>query len=115
VISTVKGTNFVSDTMSYKILRGHSYDINLLNVHVPTGDKIDDVKDSFYEELEHVFKKFLEYHTKILLGDMNAKVGIENESLHEINSDNGVRMVNFATFKILKVKSTLALNLDVHK
>jgi hypothetical protein len=28
--------------------------------HVPTEDKIDDMKDSFCEELEHVFDKFHE-------------------------------------------------------
>jgi hypothetical protein len=27
-------------------------------VHAPTEDKTDDVKNSFYEELEHVFDKF---------------------------------------------------------
>jgi hypothetical protein len=32
-------------------------------------------KDSFYEELEDVFDHFPKYHTKILLGDFNAKVG----------------------------------------
>jgi hypothetical protein len=43
---------------------------------------------------------------KILLGDINAKVGREeifkpttgNESLHEISNDTGVRVVNFNTF-----------------
>jgi hypothetical protein len=42
---------------------------------------------------------------KILLGDLNVKVGRENifkptighESLHQDISDNGVRIVNFAT------------------
>jgi hypothetical protein len=42
---------------------------------------------------------------KNLLGDFNAKVRrkdifkpkIENESLHDISNDNGVRAVNFAT------------------
>jgi hypothetical protein len=44
---------------------------------------------------------------KIVLGEFNVKVGredtfkstIENESLHEISNDNGVRAVNFATSK----------------
>jgi hypothetical protein len=39
---------------------------------------IDDVKDSFYEELECVFDKFPNYHMKILSGDFNAKVGRED-------------------------------------
>jgi hypothetical protein len=30
----------------------------VLNVHAPTEGKIDDIKDRFYEELEHVFDEF---------------------------------------------------------
>jgi hypothetical protein len=45
-----------------------------LNAHALTEDKTDQVKDSFYEELECVFDKFPKYHMKILLGDFNAKV-----------------------------------------
>jgi hypothetical protein len=52
---------------------------------------------------------------KILLGDFNAKVSREdifkltigNESTQEISTDNGVRIVNFATSKNLAVKSTM--------
>jgi hypothetical protein len=72
-------------------------------------DKIDDVKHNFYNELEHAFHKFPKYHTKILLGNSNAKEGREdmfkltsgNESLHEISNDNR-RVVNFDTSKNLK-------------
>jgi hypothetical protein len=64
---------FVSDRMSYIILRGRWCQVIVLNVHDPTEDKTDDVNDSFYEELERVFYKFPEYHMKILLGDFNAK------------------------------------------
>jgi hypothetical protein len=46
--------------MSYIILRGRWCDI-VLNNHSPTEDKIDVVKDRFYEELEHVFDKFPKY------------------------------------------------------
>jgi hypothetical protein len=66
---------FVSDRVSFIILRGIWCNIIVLNVHAPTEDKTDDVKDSFYEELEHVFDKFPKYHTKVLLGDFSAKVG----------------------------------------
>jgi hypothetical protein len=33
--------------------------LNVLNVHAPTEDKTDNVKDSFYEELERVFGNFI--------------------------------------------------------
>jgi hypothetical protein len=76
--SAVKRVEFVSDRMSYIILRGRWCHIIVLNVHAPTDDKTDDVKDSLYEELERVFDKFPKYHMKILLGDFNAKVGRED-------------------------------------
>jgi hypothetical protein len=75
------------------------------------------VKESFYEELERIFDKFPKYYMKMLL-DFNAKVGgegifkqtIGSESLHEINNDNGVRIVNFATSTKLAVRSTMFLH-----
>jgi hypothetical protein len=48
IISAVKRVGFVSDRMSYIILRGRWCHTIVLNGHAPTDDKIDDVKDSFY-------------------------------------------------------------------
>jgi exonuclease III len=115
IISAVKRVEFVSDRMSYIILRGSWCHINVLNANTPAEDKTDDVKGSFYEELERVFDTFPKYHTKILLGDFDAKVGREdifeptvgNESLRETSNDNGVRLINFATSKNLRVTSTM--------
>jgi hypothetical protein len=78
IISAVERVESVSDRMSYIMLRGRWCHIIVLNVHAPTEDKTDDVKDSFYEGLECVFDKFPTYHMKILLGDFNAKVGRED-------------------------------------
>jgi hypothetical protein len=83
--------------MSYIILIGRWFHIIVLNVHAPTEDKTDDLKDSFYEELERIFNKVPKYHTKILLGDFSSKIGKEdifkaitvNEGLHENSNENG--------------------------
>jgi hypothetical protein len=64
--------------MSYIIQRGRWCHIIVLNIHAPTEDKNDEVKNSLYEEVERVFDKFPKYHMKILLGDCNAKVGRED-------------------------------------
>jgi hypothetical protein len=104
IISAVKRADIISDRILHIILRGHWYHIILLNAHSITYGKIDDVKNSFYEDMEYMFKEFLEYHMKILL-DFSAKVGrkgifritIGNQSLHKISNDTGV--VNFATSK----------------
>jgi hypothetical protein len=92
-------------------------------VHAPYEDTSDDIKDSFYEELDRVFEQYPRYDLKILLGDFNAKVGREdifkqtigNESSQEISNDNGVRVVNFATSKSLVVKSTMLPHRSIHK
>jgi hypothetical protein len=60
---------------------------------------------------------------EILLGNFNAKVGRENifqptigiESLHPESNDNGIRLVNFVTFKNLIVKSTKFPHRNIHK
>jgi exonuclease III len=54
IMSAVERMEFVSDRMSYIILRGRWCNIIVLNVHAPTEDKIDDIRDRFYEELEQV-------------------------------------------------------------
>jgi hypothetical protein len=80
------------------------------------------VKDSFYEELEHVFDKFPKYHINILLGDSNAKVGKEDifkplgmrvytKSVMTVE----LRVVNFATSKNLTGKSTMYRHRNIHK
>jgi hypothetical protein len=61
IISAVKRVELVNDRMSYIILRGCWRHIIVLRVHAPTEDRIDDVKDSFYEALEYVFNKVPEY------------------------------------------------------
>jgi hypothetical protein len=75
ITSAVIRVEFVSDRMLYISLKGHWCDIIVLNVHAPTEDKDDDIKDSFYEELEQVSDQFPRYHMKILVGDFNAKGG----------------------------------------
>jgi exonuclease III len=44
IVSAVKRLEFVSDRMLYMILRGCWCNIIVLNVHAPTDDKIDDIK-----------------------------------------------------------------------
>lgn len=77
IISAVKRVEFISDSISYILLKGCWCDI-IMNVHKPTENKIDDIKGRFYKELECVFNKFPKYPMKILLGDFNAKVGRED-------------------------------------
>jgi endonuclease/exonuclease/phosphatase family metal-dependent hydrolase len=123
IVSSVKISEFVSDRVSYIILRGRWNNIIVLNVHEPSEEKSDESIDIFYQELEQVFDHFPKYNTKILLGDFNAKMERENifkatigkEILHQDSNDNGVRLVDFATSKNLVVKSTMFPHRSIHK
>jgi hypothetical protein len=58
IVSAVKRVEFVSDRMSYIIIRGYWCHIIVLNVHAPPEHKIDDMKDTCYEEFERVIDEF---------------------------------------------------------
>jgi hypothetical protein len=124
IISALKMFEFINDRMLYIILVliGRWCDVIVPNVHAPTEDKVDDIKDSSYEKLECVFSKFPEHRMKILLGNFIAEVGrksifkptIGNETLNEISYDNGIRVVNVVTSKNLTLRSTMLPHLDIH-
>jgi hypothetical protein len=78
IMSAIRRVEFISDKMSYIILRGRWCNIIVLSVHAPCEDKGDDVKDSFYEELGRVSDDFLRYDMNIFLFDFNAKIGRED-------------------------------------
>ena len=108
---------------SSKFNTNNNSDLITINVHSPTEDKDDKVKDKFYNEFEGVFNKLSRYYMKIVLGDFNAKVGCEDifrptlgkYSLHNESNDNEVRLISFATSKNLVVKSTMFQHKDIHK
>jgi hypothetical protein len=58
VVSAVKGVEFVSDRVSYIVVRGRWDNMIVLNVHALSEEKSDDSRNSFYEELENVFDHF---------------------------------------------------------
>jgi len=81
IVSAVKRVNFVSNRTLYIVLRSRWFNIVVLSVHPPSEEKSDDSKDSRYEELEQEIDHFPKYKMKILLGDFNAKLKREKESI----------------------------------
>jgi len=114
VVSTAKTVEFISDRLSYIVLRGRWSNIIVQNVHATSEEKRM-IKGQICEELEQVFDHFLKCHMNILLGDFNGEVERENifkltvgnENLRRNGNDDGVRIMNFATSKNLVVKSTI--------
>jgi hypothetical protein len=94
-----------------------------LNVLAISEDKVDYIKGRFYEEIERLFDQLSVYHTQILLGNFNAKLGrgnifqqkIGNEFVHPERNDRGIRLVNFATSKNLLINRTTFPHCNIHK
>ena len=86
-------------------------------MHATSEEKSDDSKDNFYDDLEQVFGHFPKHSMKILLVDINTKVGkdyvfnptIWNESLHQDSNDKDVRIVNNASSNIMVLRAVLSL------
>ena len=57
---------FISDHVPCITLNGRWCDITVLNVHAPSEDKDDDIKDGFYKEIERLFNQLPENNMKIL-------------------------------------------------
>jgi len=55
IVTALKRIEFVSDRVSYTVLRGCWCNIIFFHMHVPSEAKSDDSKDSFYEKLEQDF------------------------------------------------------------
>ena len=47
IVSAVNRVEFVSDKLSYRVLRGRWRNIIVVNVHAPSEEKSDESKDSF--------------------------------------------------------------------
>jgi hypothetical protein len=57
----------------------------------------------------------LEYFNAEVSKEDILKISAEDEILHEISNDNGIRVVNFATSKCLIVNITVFPHRNVHK
>ena len=97
--------------------------LRLILVYAPTEDKDDDVKNNFYDQLDKVYRDGQkEKDITMLIGDLNAKVGDNNENMEEVMgrhglgsmNDNGDRLVSFCTEHKLVIGGTLFPHKKIH-
>ena len=106
--------NLANERLCSIRIRGKLYSYSLICAHTPTDESDDDVKDEFYDSLNRLYSLCPSYDTKVLLGDFNAKLGREGvgsasvgkHSLHNVSTDNGRRLADWATSREVVVSST---------
>ena len=104
-------------------IRGKTHNISIICAHAPTEDKSDEDKDKFYDLLEKTYSECRSNDLKLIMGDFNAKIGhdinmsrfVGNESLHEVTSTNGLRLLDFAISTNMVIGSTTFIHKKIHK
>ncbi|PNF18598.1 hypothetical protein B7P43_G06255 [Cryptotermes secundus] len=97
--------------------------MTLMNVHAPTEEKEEEAKDCFCQQMEETYDSIPSNDMKVILGDLNAKIGKEKEhrgvigteSLHDTTNHNGVTLIDFAEIKNLIITSTYFPHKNIHK
>jgi hypothetical protein len=97
--------------------------ITIICAHAPIEDADEEVKNTFYEKLEHIYDIAPKNDVKIVLGDFNPKIGQDdafkpttrNNSAHETSNDNGIRVVDFAVSKNMVISSSYFHHKKIHK
>ena len=119
----VKDFKMINERICCFRLKAKWFSCTLINVHAPTNEKTEEIKEEFYNLLEQNINQIAMSDIKIILGDFKAKVGKEsiykstigNESLHNKTNNNGIKMIQFAISKVLTVRSTTFPNKDIQR
>uniref|UniRef100_A0A183KY64 Endo/exonuclease/phosphatase domain-containing protein n=1 Tax=Schistosoma curassoni TaxID=6186 RepID=A0A183KY64_9TREM len=97
--------------------------MNIIQCYAPTNDSNDDIKDQFYERLQSVIEKCPRKDLTILMGGLNAKVGIDNTGYEDVmgqhelgeRNRNGERFANLCAFNKLIIGGTIFPHKRIHK
>ncbi|VDP37481.1 unnamed protein product [Schistosoma margrebowiei] len=97
--------------------------MNIIQCYAPTNDSNDNIKDQFYDGLQSIIEKCTRKNLTILMGDLNAKVGIDNSGYEDImgrhglgeRNENGERIANLCAFNELVIGGTIFPHKRIHK
>jgi hypothetical protein len=99
------------------------FNLSVINEHVPMEDRDETEKEEFYNHLERTYDTAPSNDIKMIIGDLNAKLGkkeiykdtIGKQSLHTDFSDNGQRIIDFAMSRNLVISCTCFPHKALHK
>ncbi|CAH8515125.1 unnamed protein product [Schistosoma haematobium] len=91
--------------------------MNIIQCYAPINDSNDEIKDQFYERLQSIIEKCPRKDLTILMGDLNAKVGIDNSGYEDIMGRHGLgeRFANLCAFNKLVIGGTIFPHKRIHK
>ena len=113
----------VDERIMYARLKSSHGNMSILVCYAPTNEADDNRKDSFYTKLQEVIDKIPKHDILLCIGDMNAKLGNDNEGFNEYMgvhgmgemNENGLRFASFCMANELVIGSTMFEHRDIHK
>ena len=104
-------------------LRGRHNNLSILQCYAPTNDHEEEDKDLFYEQLQAKLNEIPRHDVITLMGDLNAKVGDDNNGAERTMgkfgcgsiNNNGERLVEFCASNDLVIGGTLFNHPAIHR
>jgi hypothetical protein len=119
-MNKILGFKLISECTCKLRVKGKFHNITLINIHAPTEDKEEDIKEQFYEELQTVQDRVPKHDLTIILGNMNAKLGKEKafsqvvgHNIH-ISNENEELVANYAISNDTFLISTNFQHRNIH-
>ena len=98
--------------------------VTILQCYAPTNEATEEVKDDFYDQLQMVLEQVPCRDVKIVMGDMNANMGMDNTGREEVMgkhgaradmNENSERWADFCQANELVIGGTLFPHKECHK
>ena len=113
----------INDRIVYDRCFSRYVTLSVIQVYAPTNEANKEDKDNFYDQLQLVLDSVHKHDMLIIMGDLNAKVGEDNEGCENImgkygigvRNDNGERRVDFCGLNNLVVTGTIFPHRRIHK
>ena len=97
--------------------------MNVIQCYAPTNDHDEESKDQFYNRLQTVLDKLKDKDINILMGDLNAKVGLDNRGYEEVMgqhalgemNENGEKFADLCALNNLVIGGSIFAHKRIHK
>ena len=97
--------------------------VTLINCYTPTNNTADELKQGFYDSLQGVLDHTPRRDIRILMGDLNAKIGSDNTGRERIIgrhglgclNENGERFADLCFFNDLVIGDSIFPHKTIHK